>query len=65
MAKKRVDIVIDESNIQEMIDSGSLIITTLEDTVQAKVKHFRSIGFDNNRIASLLGIQKSVVDGIV
>ena len=32
--------------------------------VQDRVLEFRAKGFDNNRIASLLGIQKSVVDGI-
>jgi len=32
--------------------------------VQDRVLEFRAKGFDNNRIASLLGIQKSVIDGI-
>jgi len=32
--------------------------------VQDRVLEFRAKGFDNNRIAALLGIQKSVIDGI-
>lgn len=32
--------------------------------VEDRVLEFRAKGFDNNRIAALLGIQKSVIDGI-
>ena len=32
--------------------------------VQDRVLEFREKGFDNNRIAALLGIQKHFVDGI-
>jgi hypothetical protein len=32
--------------------------------IQDRVLEFRAKGYDNNRIAALLGIQKSVIDGI-
>ena len=32
--------------------------------VEDRVLEFRAKGFDNNRIAALLGIQKSIIDGI-
>ena len=37
---------------------------TYKHPVQDRVLEFRAKGFDNNRIAALLGIQKSVIDGI-
>jgi len=62
--KKQMDIVIDDTNIDQMIESGFVKITTPENTVEAKVLHFREKGYNNNQIAALLNIQKSLVDGI-
>ena len=63
MAKKK--------EVIEVIDEKFQVPVLVEDTVisasdplEDKVKLFREKGFDNNRIAALLGIQKSVVDGI-
>ena len=36
----------------------------VKEDITSKVLGFRAKGFDNNRIAALLGIQKSFVDGI-
>tara|TARA_R110000868_G_scaffold95624_2_gene262876 strand:+ start:143 stop:337 length:195 start_codon:yes stop_codon:yes gene_type:complete len=63
MAKRR-EIVATEENMGEMLKSGFLKITTPEDTTEAKVLHFRNMGYNNNQIAALLNIQKSIVDGI-
>lgn len=38
--------------------------TAVKEDLQTKVLDFRQKGFDNNRIAALLGIQKGIVDGI-
>jgi hypothetical protein len=63
MAKKK-EVVVTEENMAEMLKSGFLKITTPEDTIEGKVLHFRKMGYNNNQIAALLNIQKSVVDGI-
>jgi len=69
MAKKnKMDI--QETISMEQVDNLTLytdIVTTPEpqiDPIRYQVLHFRGKGFDNNRIAALLGIQKSIVDGI-
>lgn len=61
MAKKN-KVSIEESRSFEPVED--LKINQEVNPHRAKVLHFRGIGFDNNRIAALLGIQKSAVDGI-
>tara|TARA_R110000803_G_scaffold38327_7_gene82772 strand:- start:1071 stop:1265 length:195 start_codon:yes stop_codon:yes gene_type:complete len=63
MAKRR-EIRVDETNVDQMLKSGFIKITTPEDTIEAKVLYFRNMGYNNNQIAALLNIQKSLVDGI-
>jgi hypothetical protein len=60
MAKKKEVI---EEVFEEAVLVNEVTIPA-SDPLEVKVKLFRGQGFDNNRIAALLGIQKSVVDGI-
>ena len=71
MAKRQFkSLIVTDDNINQMLKSGTLKINTPEVsddpevTLRNRVLLFRGQGFDNNRIAALLGIQKSVVDGI-
>lgn len=63
---KKNKITIEESTSSLPVEDLILYtdIVEQEDPIIGKVKAFRDKGFDNNRIASLLGIHKSVVDGI-
>ena len=72
MAKKKgvKSFILTEDNIDQMLESGMLKITTPPSSddpdtdLKNKVLFFRSRGFDNNRIAALLNIQKTLIDGI-
>jgi len=69
MAKKN-KVSIDETISLEKVEDMTLytdIVSTPEplvDPLRYQVLHFRGKGFDNNRIAALLGVQKHIVDGI-
>ena len=69
MSKKN-KISIEETISMEKVEHMTLntdILSTPEpsiDPLRYSVLHFRAKGFDNNRIAALLGVHKSVVDGI-
>jgi hypothetical protein len=61
MAKKKEVIEEVESTPQEIIPTPT---PQYKHPIEDRVLEFRAKGFDNNRIAALLGIQKSVIDGI-
>jgi hypothetical protein len=65
MAKKN-KITIEESISSLPVEDLTLYTDVVKkvDPIAEKVISFRNKGFDNNRIAALLGIQKSIVDGI-
>ena len=67
MAKKTVTVeqVEEVQEVEQVFDLPIEPTPVYTHPIQDKVLQFRAQGYDNNRIASLLGIQKSVVDGIV
>lgn len=64
MAKKKIEIV-EEEYFPIQVAPTVTPTQVYKHPIQDRVLEFRAKGFDNNRIAALLGIQKSVVDGIV
>ena len=63
MAKKKIE-KIEEEYFPIQVPPTVTPTQVYKHPVQDRVLEFRAKGFDNNRIAALLGIQKSVIDGI-
>lgn len=64
MAKKKIEIV-EEEYFPIQVAPTATPTPQYKHPIQDRVLDFRAKGYDNNRIAALLGIQKSVVDGII
>jgi len=64
MAKKKKIVETEEYFPIQVPPTPTPEVINYKHPVQDRVLEFRAKGYDNNRIAALLGIQKSVIDGI-